>query len=116
MLTGGAGADTMTGGRGADRFVWGDAGEGRFFDLLDTVTDFNAGRGDSLDFSPFLSLGGGAAGDFVQLAVAGKDTTVLVDPDGQSGAASFAPVVLLEGTSGLDVEEMVAENSLVFAV
>ncbi|MQQ08315.1 S8 family serine peptidase [Epibacterium sp. SM1979] len=73
-LAGGRGNDTLTGGRGADQFNyaegWGD----------DTITDFNVGAGDVLDFSDtdlsFSDLTIAAQGDDVLVSV-GNDSILL---------------------------------------
>ncbi|MFW8633825.1 M10 family metallopeptidase [Cribrihabitans pelagius] len=61
-LDGGGGNDRLTGGSGADVFVF-SAGHGR-----DVVRDFNAGRGDRLDFSELDGFG-----SFASVLAAARD-------------------------------------------
>ena len=115
-ITGGPGADALTGGLGADEFFWNSASEGQFFSLLDSVTDFSTVEGDVLNFSGFITLGGGNVNDFVQLADNGSDTTVKVDADGLAGGANFTELVLLQDNTGLVVDDLLADGNLVVTV
>ena len=115
-ITGGVGADGMTGGLGADSFFWNSASEGQFFSLLDSVSDFSVVEGDVLDFSGFITLGGGNVNDFVQLIDNGTDTTVQVDADGLANGANFTELVLLQNNTGLVVDDLLADGNLVVTV
>ena len=115
-ITGGGGADGMTGGLGADAFFWNAASEGQFFSLLDSVSDFSTVEGDVLDFSGFITLGGGDVNDFVQLADNGTDTTVSVDADGLANGANFTELVLLQNNTGLVVDDLLADGNLVVTI
>jgi peroxidase len=83
-LDGGAGDDTLAGGRGADTFVVGAPGG------VDTIVDFDAGRGDRLDLSAL-----GLAPERVLLRQDGADTVVTFA--GQAGA------VVLEGVDAATI-------------
>ncbi|MCB0187932.1 MAG: calcium-binding protein, partial [Caldilineaceae bacterium] len=94
-LLGGAGADSLTGGLGADSFRFTsttDAGTGA---AKDTISDFSQGQGDKIDLSA-MNLGTiylmgttgftstGAAE--LRWSVAGGDTTLQLDTDGDGTA------------------------------
>ncbi len=114
VIKGGDGGDLMTGGAGSDTFKWMTQSEGQSFSLLDSITDFEAGAGgDRLDVSAFITLGGGNITDFVQLAVSGGSMVVQVDVDGLSNGANFQNLVRLEDVTGLNVNDLFANNNLV---
>jgi Ca2+-binding RTX toxin-like protein len=80
-IAGGKGNDTLQGGGGADSFVCADSGAGN----LDTILDYSAGQGDSIDLSPLLDGHGGANAnqdDVVRLANSGSNVVLQVDADG----------------------------------
>jgi VCBS repeat-containing protein len=93
VITGGYGADTMTGGNGADRFVYlsvtdSPTGAG----TQDTITDFQH-LTDKIDLTAF-----GVTFSAVTLTVAGGNTTVGVDTNGDSVAdLTFT----LQGSTGI---------------
>jgi Ca2+-binding RTX toxin-like protein len=111
-LVGAAGNDTLSGGAGADDFVrHALLAEGR-----DTITDFQAGPGgDKLDIHDLLTgfvAGTSNPNDFVHLVENSGNTTVKVDANGAAGGAMFADVVVLAGTTGLSVTQLVTDGNL----
>ncbi|MFQ1701963.1 M10 family metallopeptidase C-terminal domain-containing protein [Loktanella agnita] len=97
VISGGLGADTMTGGAGADTFVFIAVSES-IAQNSDTITDFDQGT-DKIDFSALdadpttsgnqtLDMVQSFTGDVGQLRldVAGGDTTILVDRNGDGVA------------------------------
>lgn len=107
LLVGGPGADTMSGGADVDVFQWrdGDLGGGVF----DTIIDFESD--DILDLSSIFAAQGLTFDPqefdvnlFLTLTEAGGDTVISLF-DG-------TPVVILEGVSGLTLEELYAQGSL----
>jgi Ca2+-binding RTX toxin-like protein len=119
ILSGGAGMDrisglggdnTLTGGSGADQF---NISPGS----IDTITDFDASEGDQVDVSSLLethfNLQQDDVSDFVQLAVNGPNTAIKVSATGSG--TNYATVVLLQGVTGLTLEDMVANGNLIVA-
>jgi len=101
VLRGTKGADRLTGGEGADSFLWYD----RDLDgSLDRLTDFDAATGDRLDISKII----GEDSDFdiaeyIDFTDDGTDTTVRVDLEG--GGEDWINLAVLEGVSGVTVED-----------
>ena len=102
-ITGGAGDDTLYGGSGDDVFVFENIGDG-----VDTIKDFNAAE-DVLDISALLegydSLQD-SINDFVFTTEVDGNTIVSVNADGQNGAASAFQIAVLEGVTGLSIEQI----------
>jgi Ca2+-binding RTX toxin-like protein len=117
-LSGGDGDDTLIGGLGMDRLEGGDASDTFVFATLgdstvaatgrDTIVDFSARQGDTIDLSAIDAIAGGSddaftlvnrfhgvAGELVVRAVRGGGFLVQGDVDGVGGA-DFA--ILVEGT------------------
>ncbi len=115
VLTGLGGVDTLTGGAGADRFDW-NAGD--LDGSVDTITDFNAAQGDVIDFVDILTgydpLNDLIA-DFVQITDDGTDTTIAIDQDGTGSTNSFEDVLVVENTTGLDLNDMITNGELLVA-
>jgi Ca2+-binding RTX toxin-like protein len=113
-LRGGSGADILTGGSDTDLFIYedGDLGSG-----TDTITDFADGvGGDQLVLNSLLTGYGpqsSSISDFVQLLQVGSDTIVSVDANGSVGGSSFIEVAKLQGKSGLDVNQLLADGNLI---
>jgi Ca2+-binding RTX toxin-like protein len=106
LLNGGPGRDSLLGGADADTF-WID----RLNDGIDRVRDFAPGEGDVLDLSAVLDFtGGDDANDFVQLNDVSGHTNVDVDPNGAGG--DFTTVFRLIGTTGLNLDTLVAAGNL----
>jgi len=111
-LVGGAGNDTLTGGPGADSFVrHALSAEGK-----DTIADFQAGPGgDGLDIHDLLTgfvAGTSDPNDFVHLVESSGKTGVKVDANGAVGGAMFGDIVVLSGTTGLSVTQLVTDGNL----
>jgi Ca2+-binding RTX toxin-like protein len=114
ILIGGAGADYMEGGTGADTFVWNDLSEGSAAGgFLDSIGDFNTAEGDKLDVSAFVTLSGGDdINDFVNLVEGGGNTTVRIDVDGAAGGTNYVSLVLLQGATGLNAQDLLDDENL----
>jgi Ca2+-binding RTX toxin-like protein len=108
ILIGGAGADDLYGGDGADRFIW-DAAS--LDGSVDTVHDFDAAEGDVIDISMVLTGfdANSEIGDFLAATESGGNTHLSIDPSGNGNLAEFA---VLEGVTGLDINDLVANNSV----
>jgi Ca2+-binding RTX toxin-like protein len=108
VLDGGPGNDTLSGGAGADRFVFNHLGQG-----VDVITDF--GNGDVLAIGNLLSgFVAGQEADFVQLFDDGARTTLLVDADGALNGSAFEPLVVLNGVTGMTLNQMVSTGKIDF--
>ncbi|HEX2825286.1 MAG TPA: type I secretion C-terminal target domain-containing protein, partial [Burkholderiales bacterium] len=109
-LVGGGGADTLTGGPGRDFFVYTALSDG-----VDTITDFTRGAGnDALDISDVLigyHSGTSNISDFVRLTQSGGNTTVAVNADGVG--ADFVNLAVLQNTTGLLLNDMLAQGNLI---
>jgi Ca2+-binding RTX toxin-like protein len=119
IISGGAGMDrlsglggdnTLTGGSGADQFIISPGS-------MDTITDFDASEGDQVDVSSLLetyfNLQQDDASDFIQLAVNGPNTAIKVSATGSG--SNYITVVLLQGVTGLTLEDMMANGNLIVA-
>jgi hypothetical protein len=97
-LYGNGGNDTLTGGTGADTFHFAGAGAG----TVDTVTDYSAAEGDSIELGRLIDLKVAAAhlSDYVRFTVSGSDLIVQADTDGTGGGATWADVAVLTGAAG----------------
>jgi Ca2+-binding RTX toxin-like protein len=107
-LAGGPGDDMLSGGTEADRFVFTTIDEG-----LDVIEDFQAD--DILAIGEMLV--GYAAGDeaaFVRLVDDGTDTTVQVDPDGAANGTAFSSIVVLDGVTGMTLDDLVNAGQIDF--
>ncbi|MDA0704661.1 MAG: Ig-like domain-containing protein [Proteobacteria bacterium] len=114
ILIGGAGADFMMGGTGADTFVWNDLSEGQAAGgFLDSIGDFNTAEGDKLDISAFVTLSGGDdINDYVNLIEGGNGTTVRIDADGLANGTNYVSLVLLQGVTGLNAQDLLDDENL----
>ncbi len=109
-LVGGSGDDVLYGGAGADSFQFAESGRG-----TDIIADFSLEEGDSLDMSQLLDQYDpttDAINDFVYVNDNGTDTTIAVDVTGSGNAANAVSVVVLQGVSGLSVEDLVSAETL----
>lgn len=77
IISGGPGDDILKGGAGADVFVFNDIMDGN-----DTVLDFRASDGDTLDLGALLSGTSGALEDYIQIDADGVNAYVRIDADG----------------------------------
>lgn len=102
LLTGGAGHDILTGGDGADIFVWNAGDEGSYRPAVDTITDFNAAEGDSLDLADILQgEESGDITDYISVTQSGSDVVIKVTPDGDGGVMN--QIITLENTTLNDI-------------
>ena len=107
-LVGGAGNDTLAGGLQDDRFVFTSISDG-----LDQIVDFR--DGDVLAIGDMLTgFAAGDEADFVNLVDDGTNTTVQVDADGAANGAVFTSIVVLNGVTGSDLDDLVNANQIDF--
>jgi len=111
LINGGAGDDTLYGGSGADTFLY----EG-ILDGLDTIKDFDLVEGDLLDISALLSQYNpiqDSINDFVFSTESAGNTTIAVDENGSGNMANAVEIALLEGVTGLNVEDVTNNGQMV---
>jgi len=108
-IDGGAGSDHLYGGSGNDVFAFNHLGNG-----VDTVHDF--GIGDVLDVSGLL-VGydpvQDSINDFVFKTEAAGNTTVYVDATGSGNFANATAMAVLNGVTGLDLEQITNDGKAV---
>ncbi|MFP4098309.1 MAG: DUF5801 repeats-in-toxin domain-containing protein [Alphaproteobacteria bacterium] len=103
--------DVLYGCAGADVFVFADLHDG-----VDTIRDFDIGEGDSIDLSSVL---GGfdpmsdLLSDFVITTENGGDTQLYVDASGSGDFSAAVQIALIDGVTGLDVDQIVATETVV---
>ncbi len=110
-IVGGAGNDTLTGGSGADAFVFENVGDG-----VDTITDFDASEGDVINLSSVLSGFDpltDSITDFVMATTNSGDTTLYVDTTGAGGATNMVELVMLEGVTTIDLNQVIDTDAVV---
>lgn len=122
VLYGDAGNDTLYGQYGADE-LWGGSGADTFvfeqncaYNGVDTIKDFSIFENDALDISDLLSLYdpiADAISDFVQLTTAAGNTSIAIDADATGVGESFENIVVLEGVTGLTLNDLVNNGHLV---
>ncbi len=108
-LDGGDGVDTMTGGTGTDLFMFHAA---TAFHNADAITDFSTSEGDKINIADLLSGHYNPGTDNIDNFVILSGTALRVDVNGSGNA--FAPIVAeLNGTSGLNVDTLIANGELI---
>jgi Ca2+-binding RTX toxin-like protein len=114
LLDGGAGDDVLTGGAGADRFRLTNLGG------TDRIVDFQTGAGgDVIDLRAVLvgvgSESGAALQAWLQIGVAGGDSTISIDAEGGGDFATADARIVVEGADllGGAVDQAAAIDSLV---
>jgi surface adhesion protein len=111
QLIGGPGADLLSGGPGADSQI--------YFSLADRgdrISGFDAGEGDTLDFSEIFdgAADPGNIDPFVHFDAVGDDVQVSVDQDGAGGNFAFISFATLVDPSGVTTaQDAVNNNTLV---
>ncbi len=111
VLTGGLGNDTLYGGTGADSFLFESIDEG-----VDTVKDFDVAEGDDLDLSLLLastSATQATIDSFVFATDNGTDTMIAVDLSGSGDVNNAADMAVLEGITGVTVEDLTNNGNLI---
>jgi hypothetical protein len=120
IIDGGAGNDQLIGGPGADLLDGGPGADSQIYfslaDRGDRISGFDAGEGDTLDFSEIFD---GAADPsnidpFVQFNAVGNDVQVSVDQDGAGANFAFISFATLVDPSGVTTaQDAVNNNTLV---
>jgi len=105
-IDGGAGADALTGGAGDDTFVLHSG-------AVDQITDFSASD-DTLDLSDIVSMGSGdEISAYLQIEDDGEGNSVVkVNSDGSEGG-NFESVAVLQGVTGLDIQQLFNSGNVV---
>jgi T1SS-143 domain-containing protein len=106
VLIGNAANDVLFGGEGEDIFVFGS-----FDGSVDTIADFEVG--DILDVSGLVQ-GFDPVQDSINEFVFGTEvdgnTVISVDATGSGDAAHATVIAVLEGSTGLDLQQIIAAN------
>ena len=110
-LNGLAGSDVLVGGAGSDTFVFSHEGG------LDTILDFNSASlaqgGDVLDLRDlFQDATGSDLSDYLAVREEDGSTIISVDRDGATGEAGFQDLVMLQGSTGLHLDELQQQGNL----
>uniref|UniRef100_UPI003BA12FF9 beta strand repeat-containing protein n=1 Tax=Aeromonas taiwanensis TaxID=633417 RepID=UPI003BA12FF9 len=110
-LNGLAGSDVLVGGAGSDTFAFSHEGG------LDTILDFNSASlaqgGDVLDLRDlFQDASGSDLSDYLAVREEDGSTIISVDRDGATGEAGFQDLVMLQGTTGLHLDELQQQGNL----
>ncbi len=112
VLFGGRGSDILYGGANADTFVFdaNDRGTGS-----DTIKDFSIAQGDKIDISDVLEMHDGTEvlSQFVRLTTSGSNTLLQVDMDGTGGAFGFTTLATIEGVTGLNLNTLVTNGTII---
>lgn len=114
-LAGGDGLDSLYGAAGQDIFLFEAA---TAYNNIDRIYNYNFAHLDKIDIGDLLSgYTAGSSDDdlFARFVVSGADLLLQVDANGATGGSSYTSVAQLMGaaTSGLNIEEMVANGLLV---
>jgi VCBS repeat-containing protein len=112
VMAGGTGNDILTGGYGSDVFVFKESGAAN----VDHITDFNVTEGDALDIKDLLvgyQPGTSNIDNFLKLTESGGNTTVSVDASGDGVATHFVDVAVLDGVTGLMLNDLLAQHHLI---
>lgn len=110
-LIGGAGDDILDGGRGRDRLEGGDGGDTFVLGQgIDTIVDFDSAEGDRLDVSSIIDVPQNEPFEsYLRLEEDGNgNTEVLINPNGSGDDGRFSRAAVLEGTTGLRLDDIVA--------
>ncbi|MGU5716483.1 VCBS domain-containing protein, partial [Aeromonas taiwanensis] len=110
-LNGLAGSDVLVGGAGSDTFAFSHEGG------LDTILDFNSASlaqgGDVLDLRDlFQDASGSDLSDYLAVREEDGSTIISVDRDGATGEAGFQDLVMLQGFTGLHLDELQQQGNL----
>ncbi|WP_152552614.1 beta strand repeat-containing protein, partial [Aeromonas taiwanensis] len=110
-LNGLAGSDVLVGGAGSDTFAFSHEGG------LDTILDFNSASlaqgGDVLDLRDlFQDASGSDLSDYLAVREEDGSTIISVDRDGATGEAGFQDLVMLQGSTGLHLDELQQQGNL----
>lgn len=111
IIYGGAGNDILYGGSGADTFVYDGLQDRR-----DIIKDFDTLEGDALDFSALLTAydpAQDAIDDFFIFSEQNGNTHIFVDVTGSDPATGASEVTVLEGVTGLDLDTLITDGSLI---
>ncbi|MCI5060686.1 MAG: type I secretion C-terminal target domain-containing protein [Alphaproteobacteria bacterium] len=114
-LVDGDGLDTLYGSDETDIFVFDSANA---FNDVDEINYFSEAHGDALDISDLLIgfvLGTSDINDFVQLTESGGNTTIAIDANGTAGGSSYTDIAVINGVTGMDVDMMLTNETLIVA-
>ncbi len=112
-LYGGDGFDELYGGDGRDLFVFEAASA---FNDVDEINGFDVGENDAIDISDILTgytAGVSDINDFVTITTSGSNSIIAVDANGTTGGASFSNIAQINNFTGVSVEGLLANNSLI---
>lgn len=116
FLYGGAGQDTLTGSTGGDVFIFENASA---FSNVDTITDFNAGTGDKINFHDVIDAAFDpvqhAITQFVDIRNSGGNSIVAIDRDGAGTTYGFVDVVTLTSLTNQDETTLFNNGTLLAA-
>ncbi|NEQ97224.1 MAG: type I secretion C-terminal target domain-containing protein [Cyanothece sp. SIO2G6] len=108
ILIGGKGNDTLIGGGGADIFVYESVDDGR-----DRILRFNP-NDDLIDLSSIFAddaFAGSSSieqfNQYISLVERGNSTQLVVDVDGSGAASDTAVLAIIQGVSGLGLQNFV---------
>jgi Ca2+-binding RTX toxin-like protein len=115
MISGNGGNDSINLGAGADTVLFKAASAETG---VDTISNFDTGKGDKLDIADMLSLYDPATdplqtaiNNFVELNTSGGNTQVKVDMDGSG--TSYTQIATLSGVTGLNLHDLITDGNLI---
>lgn len=114
VLSGGAGTDILTGSAGQDYFLF----KATSWGSIDTINGYNKTHMDKIDIGDMLTGFVQETSDpdvFARLTVSGADLLLEVDQNGSGSSYSTVATLIGMGTSGLNIEEMLANDLLIMA-
>jgi Ca2+-binding RTX toxin-like protein len=122
ILGGGAGDDTLYGGTGVDALYGNDGADtfayqaGDIDGTMDYIHDFSFGESDVIDISDVIDFdvgNGDAISDFVFISNGSYHAQISIDQDGTGTAFTPTIVTQIQSNTGLDLNTMVTNGSLI---
>ena len=114
-IFGGDGQDNLYGSGGHDVFVF-EASSA--FNNIDQINNYSQAQLDQIDIHDLLTGFTPGVSDvdvFAKFVTSGANTLLQVDTDGAANGTNFVTVAQINGVTGLNVEEMVANDLLVMS-